>query len=196
MAGLKLFPPGTLGDSAMELRHMKILATALEPALNEAGQLLRELDACILAKDCNAVLLPGSVLGIGLDIVWPLAIASEEVMSCESWFSQVPSTNRLRLSSYYVGLKMWNTPDEASPLVSLFVKVDEGDSVLTWRRLRQLLDAFDWPLAPNDRVWNRRMELECSRLPLDNELDLELVASALLEVANKLYKALTARDQA
>lgn len=180
----------------MDLRHVKTLATALEPALNETKQLLRELDYCILARDCNAVLLPGSVLGIGLEIAWPLAIASEEVVSCESWFGQAPSTNRLRLSSYYVGLRIWNAPDEASPLVSLFVKVDEGDSVLTWRRLRQLLDAFDWSLAPRDRVWDRRMELECSRLHLDTAFNLAQVASSLLEVANKLYKALTARDQA
>lgn len=175
----------------MELEHMKRLAATMQPAMQEARELCAAMDTRIAAQDYHARLLPGLVDDSGLEILWPLAVAGVEVVACAPWLGHGDTHLEKGEVSFLIGLRVWQPIGQDITAASVLVKLSGDGLVHTWRRLRQLLDAFDWVPAPDARCWHRHSELECQRLDLDDAVDLEAMASTLLEVAGQLSKALT-----
>jgi len=175
----------------MKLEHMMRLAEASHPAMDEASELCAALDQRIAGRDRKALLLPGMVADSGLELSWPVAIAGGEVAPCEPWFGGTGQSNESEPTAYLVVFRVWQPKTEDAACASVLVKVGGGGLVYTWRRLRQLLDAFDWSPAPDARGWDRHSELECHRLEINGGLCLDSLSTVLLTVADKLCKALT-----
>lgn len=175
----------------MKLEHMMRLAEASQPAMIGAKSLCAALDQRIAARDRHALLLPGLVSDSGLELSWPVAIARGEVAPCEPWLGGTVQSSESEPTAYLVVFRVWRPVTEDAACASVLVKVGGGGLVYTWRRLRQLLDAFDWSPAPDAHGWDRHSELECHRLEINGGLCLDTLSTVLLTVAGQLCKALT-----
>lgn len=175
----------------MKLEHMMHLVETSQPAMDEAKSLCAGLDQRIAARERKALLLPGLVADSGFELSWPVAIAGGEVVPCEPWLGGNSQKVEPEPTAYLVVLRVWRPETEDAACASVLVKVGGGGLVCTWRRLRQLLDAFDWSPVPDAKGWDRHSELECHRLEISGGLCLDTLSTVLLTVAGRLCKALT-----